>query len=91
MGLMAAPGKLEYTEKKEARLRWEPWSTPTFDGQRGFSKHQRQLRRNGGHTQRHMFMEYHRKAVFKKDDVRSYQMVLQRWNKVKTDGTTGLH
>ena len=23
--------------------------------------------------------------------VRSYQMVLQRWNKVKTDGTTGLH
>lgn len=56
-----------------------------------FSKHQRQLRRNGGHTQRHMFTEYHGKAVFKKDDVQSYQMVLQRWNKMKTDWTTGLH
>lgn len=67
---MAAPGELESTDKKEARLRWEPWSTPTFDGQRGFSKHQRQPRRNGDtHTHRHTLMEYHRKPVFKKDDV----------------------
>lgn len=47
---MAAPGKLEYIDKKESRLRLEPWSTPTSDGHREFSKQPKATEKKSGDT-----------------------------------------
>lgn len=47
---MAAPGKLEYIDKKESRLRLEPWSTPTFDGHRGVCKPPKATEKKSGDT-----------------------------------------